>query len=163
MDTSRTILRDHGNDHSQYDAVPHDRTHKTTTWLYLYYSTQTVGKHGGTVEQSIGFDTKIEGGHKIYDTSRMGLHTDKTATAVNTDAAGNTRSFDLTLESWYVDKSADVAMVVDASGSMAWPIDKMTPITASGTKNTLLSTDAVNQICRSSLRAVGPRHDHLRA
>lgn len=111
----------------------------------VYYSNETVGKYGGTVEASLGYDTKIESGKKIYDTSRLGLHTDKTAKAVNEDEYGNTRDFDLTVESWYVDKSADVAMVVDASGSMAWPIDKMTEIKASGTANTLLTDTQVAQ------------------
>lgn len=119
----------------------------STVKVEVYYSTETVGKHGGMVDPAIGFDTVIdEHGHKIYDTFRMGIHTDKTAEAVGQDENGNTRSFDLTLESWYVDKSADVAMVVDASGSMAWPIDKMSPITASGTVNTLLSDAAVDQV-----------------
>lgn len=124
------------------------KTDVSTVKVEVYYSTETVGKYGGVVESSLGYDTKIDGtsGKKIYDTSRLGLHTDKTAKAVNEDEYGNTRYFDLTLESWYVDKSADVAMVVDASGSMAWSIDQMTALTATGTANTILTDSQVNQL-----------------
>ena len=52
---------------------------------------------------------------KYYSTD-VGLHTDKTATAYS-----DGRTFDLELESWYVENYAPtVGMVLDASGSMAF-------------------------------------------
>ena len=58
---------------------------------------------------------------KYYDNTG-GLHTDKTATAVGTDG----RTFNLSLESWFVGKNiADVGLVLDASGSMAFTSDTM--------------------------------------
>lgn len=61
---------------------------------------------------------------KYYDNTG-GLHTDKTATAVGTDG----RTFNLSLESWFVGKNiADVGLVLDASGSMAFTSDTMDKI-----------------------------------
>lgn len=55
-------------------------------------------------------------GARIYDTSE-GLHTNKTATATADDG----RTFNLTLESWYAGENlADVGLILDASGSMAF-------------------------------------------
>ena len=55
---------------------------------------------------------------KFYSTD-VGLHTDKTATS-----CGDGRTFNLELESWYVENySPDVGMVLDASGSMAFASD----------------------------------------
>lgn len=79
---------------------------------------------------SIGFgslekDTDGTGDSKIYNTN-YGLHTDKTVAQAYPDG----RTFDLDLESWYIgEKPADVGMVLDASGSMAWPIDPLDPLT----------------------------------
>ena len=61
---------------------------------------------------------------KMYSTLE-GLHTDKTAYAVEDDG----RTFNLELESWYVGaKAADVGMILDASGSMASPTNTLKPI-----------------------------------
>ena len=61
---------------------------------------------------------------KMYSTLD-GLHTDKTANAVEDDG----RTFNLELESWYVGaKAADVGMILDASGSMASPTNTLQPI-----------------------------------
>ena len=61
---------------------------------------------------------------KMYSTLE-GLHTDKTAYAVEDDG----RTFNLELESWYVGaKAADVGMILDASGSMASPTNTLQPI-----------------------------------
>ena len=63
---------------------------------------------------------------KYYSTAQ-GLHTDKTAML---SAMSDGRSFDLSLESWFVgDKSANVGLVLDASGSMANPASETKPIT----------------------------------
>lgn len=72
------------------------------------------------------YDTKIENGNKIYDTSRTGLHTDKNATVhKSSDGSSDGRTFDLKLESWNVgDNMANVGMVLDASGSMVWTSNK---------------------------------------
>ncbi len=82
---------------------------------------------------TFGSDTE-----KIYDTS-TGLHTDKTAAPVysglGTTGKDNeddgTRTFDINLEAWYADiDMADIGLVIDASGSMAFVSDNVTPITA---------------------------------
>lgn len=88
---------------------------------------------------------------KIYNTS-LGLHTDKTVTALN-DAGEGTREFEVKLESWYAEKSyAEVGMVLDASGSMAFASEGVEPITvddyakAGITPNTYLTLKQVNGI-----------------
>lgn len=58
-------------------------TDVSTVKVEVFYTRETVGKYGGTVDAAVGYDTKIENDCKIYDTSRMGLHTDKTAEAVS--------------------------------------------------------------------------------
>ena len=74
---------------------------------------------GGSVDPEV--DTKIEDEVKIYNTS-AGLHTDKSiAEVVDPDKGSDGRTFDLTLESWYAgDDLADVGLILDASGSMAF-------------------------------------------
>lgn len=81
-----------------------------------------------TLESSSGTDDSMV---KVYDTS-MGLHTDKTVVEsplYNDEDDTNkfygnetgSRTFDVTLESWYADQNlADVGLVLDASGSMAF-------------------------------------------
>ena len=85
---------------------------------------------------------------KIYNTS-LGLHTDKTVTALN-DAGEGTREFEVKLESWYAEKSyAEVGMVLDASGSMAFASEGVEPIKVddpSYAKNTYLTLEQVNGI-----------------
>ncbi len=71
---------------------------------------------GDNFSNSPQIDTKREESKKIYDTS-LGLHTDKTAKAVDSD----NRTFDVTLESWFTgENKANVGLILDASGSMAW-------------------------------------------
>ena len=56
---------------------------------------------------------------KLYNTAE-GLHTDKTATAQD-----DGRTFNVTLESWFAGQNkADVGMILDASGSMAFASDE---------------------------------------
>ncbi|MBR1529180.1 MAG: VWA domain-containing protein [Oscillospiraceae bacterium] len=112
----------------------------------VFYSEKMKEEDGGTVNNN-GYDTMIKNdGTKVYDTSRQGLHTDKTAETVQ----DNARAFDLTLESWYVGKSADVTMILDASGSMAWPIDSLEELEVDPDlnfpKNQLLTQEQVDQI-----------------
>ena len=77
---------------------------------------------------------------KLYNTSE-GLHTDKTATAVydgdENDAGtteddikdNGTRVFDINLEAWYnYQAKAKVGLILDASGSMAFISDGLTPM-----------------------------------
>lgn len=64
-------------------------------------------------------------GTKVYNTSKEGLHTDKTAKALK----GDGRDFELSLESWFVgNNQSDVGMVLDASGSMAFTSNDLEPI-----------------------------------
>ncbi len=61
----------------------------------------------------------------VYNTG-YGLHTNKTAEEV---ADGTGRTFDVNLESWYVGENpVDVATILDASGSMAWTVDTLSPL-----------------------------------
>ena len=69
-----------------------------------------------------------------YDNARLGLHTDKKVTKVND------RDYELTFETWnIIQNAADVAMILDASGSMAWAAGNdtdgaLTPITVDTSK-----------------------------
>ena len=69
---------------------------------------------------------------KIYLTN-PGLHTDKTATVNSEDASG--RTFDLDLEAWFSGENvAEVGLVLDSSGSMAFTSDKPGAEDESGNK-----------------------------
>ena len=126
--------------------------------LNFYYKEKIEVREGGTVTGQPLYDTKIEGGKKIYDTSTEGLHTDKTATPVtnSANAAYNDgRTFNLTLESWNVGPSgADVGLVLDASGSMTWSssvpepvkVTKMPSGTSEGNLSNWLTLEQVNSI-----------------
>lgn len=73
---------------------------------------------------------------KVYSTD-VGLHTDKTAKAWSEDRDPSGRTFDITLESWYGGLTpANVGMIIDASGSMAWTADSqhLKPIQLSADK-----------------------------
>ena len=67
---------------------------------------------------------------KVYSTLK-GLHTDKTA-KVNEDYSelfGDDRTFDIDLEAWYaIGHSIDVALMLDASGSMAFTMENLEPM-----------------------------------
>ena len=68
-------------------------------------------------------DVYNNGTDDIYNTD-AGLHTNKTLTA-----GADGRSYRLNLESWYASANVvDVGMILDASGSMAWPINDPVPI-----------------------------------
>ena len=93
--------------------------------INVYYKDKVEKQAGGSVYGVPQYDSKIVNGKRIYDTSRAGLHTEKTA-KIHKDENGGTdgRTFDLTLESWNVgDNIANVGMIFDASGSMVWPSD----------------------------------------
>ena len=84
----------------------------------------TDGKYGSSKDFNNLQDTKIVDGIKYYNTN-YGLHTDKTVSNYAPDG----RTFDLDLESWYVGENpADVGMVLDASGSMAWTTNTLEPL-----------------------------------
>ena len=126
--------------------------------LNFYYKEKIEVKEGGNVTGQPLYDTKIEGGKKIYDTSTEGLHTDKTATPVTNSpnaAYNDGRTFNLTLESWNVGPSgADVGMVLDASGSMTWSSSVPEPVkvtrmpsgTIEGNLSNWLTLEQVNSI-----------------
>ena len=68
---------------------------------------------------------------KVYSTME-GLHTDKTAIAED-----DGRTFNIELESWYTEGYApQVALALDASGSMVIASDTVRPVTVDGTKIT---------------------------
>ncbi len=85
---------------------------------YAMYNSKTAKSTGfGNLEQ----DTNSDG----YYNTGYGLHTNKTATALD-----DGRTFDVNLESWYVGENpVDVATILDASGSMAWTVDTLEPLT----------------------------------
>lgn len=90
----------------------------------VFYKSKEKEKEGS---KDLGVDeTKVIEGVKYYNTSQDGLHTDKTAKVME---GSNGRDFELTLESWFVGGDvADVGMVLDASGSMAFTSDDLEPI-----------------------------------
>ena len=95
-----------------------------------------------------GKDTRIEDGVKYYNTG-YGLHTDKTVSSYASDG----RTFDLDLESWYVGENpADVGMVLDASGSMAWTTNVLKPLDIQ--KDSDLSSAEIEEL-RSSQESNG--------
>ncbi len=99
----------------------------------IYYKDKVEKQTGGTVDGAPQYDAEVQDGTKVYDTSREGLHTDKTA-SVHVDSEGNSdgRTFDLTLESWNIGTNlANVGMVFDASGSMVWTSNHPDPMTKS--------------------------------
>jgi len=95
----------------------------------IYYKEDIQKKTGGTVTGTPQYDATGTGSSKVYDTSRLGLHTDKTASVTSNSSLNDGRTFDLTLETWNVGNSyANVGMVLDASGSMVWTSDTPTVI-----------------------------------
>lgn len=90
-------------------------------------------------------DTRDSDGNKIYNTN-YGLHTDKTVSKAYADG----RTFDVDLESWYIGENpADVGMILDASGSMAWTTTNPEPINCTGlglTPNTFLTDEELKKI-----------------
>ena len=84
-----------------------------------FYNKDKIEKEtGGLVSGMPQYDSKLQNGERIYDTSRNWLHIEKTA-KVHKDEQGNTdgRTFDLTLEGWNIGNN--IANV----GSMVWPSD----------------------------------------
>lgn len=95
----------------------------------VYYKESIQGKTAGAVNMNPPYDTRMNGNTKVYDTSRNGLHTDKTASVTANSELNDGRTFDLTLESWNVGTNlANVGMVLDASGSMVWTSDEPTKL-----------------------------------
>ena len=89
----------------------------------VFYKYVTQEENGADLGSN---ETEIREDGKVYNTSKEGLHTDKTVAAAE-DSDG--RTFDLTLESWYVgNNQANVGMVLDASGSMAFTSNALEPI-----------------------------------
>ena len=103
------------------------------TWIGNFMQTlhadsdETVLKQGSTDFSDLEQDTRTDdSGNKFYNTN-YGLHTDKTVSKAYSDG----RTFDIDLESWYIgERPADVGMVLDASGSMAWTTTNPDPIYA---------------------------------
>lgn len=92
--------------------------------VHAFYKDTDLEKKGavdlGDKETKVNAD-----GTKVYNTSKEGLHTDKTAKALK----GDGRDFELSLESWFVgNNQTDVGMVLDASGSMAFTSNDLEPI-----------------------------------
>ena len=106
-----------------------------TSWVYTYTKDGNGYKKGDVVKDAKGNPvfkkedlptTLIEGVEviktKLYSTL-AGLHTDKTATAIDD------RTFQLDLESWFSGAPiADIGLVLDSSGSMSFSSDELTPI-----------------------------------
>ncbi len=93
-----------------------------TNWLArTVFADSSTGKNG----RSTGFSNLEQDTDGEYYNTGYGLHTNKTATALD-----DGRTFDVNLESWYVGENpVDVATILDASGSMAWTVDTLEPLT----------------------------------
>lgn len=84
----------------------------------FYKDTSSIVNGEGFVlgDEELETDVKLDNGKPYYNTA-AGLHTDKTVT-------GDKRTFKVNLESWYAGNSvADVGLILDASGSMAFISD----------------------------------------
>lgn len=74
--------------------------------------------------QDAEHDTEERITGKVYENTRAGLHTDKTVIRAYPDG----RTFDLNLEAWRIGtNTADVSVILDASGSMAWVSENIPP------------------------------------
>lgn len=92
--------------------------------VHVFYKDTLQEKNGANLGDK---ETEIREDEKVYNTSAPGLHTDKTIAAA--EGSDDGRTFDLTLESWYVgNNQANVGMVLDASGSMAFTSNDLEPI-----------------------------------
>ena len=148
-------------------VTPRDDVHLVK--IDLYYrdlpDTSNEGQkfeEGGVIKDSdqkeiLGEGTDVrydeENNKFIYDTSE-GLHTNQSITVdpdVKEDGTGetkqDTREFELTLESWYAGNNsiADIGMVLDASGSMAFTYDAPSVIDVLDTWSTPLD-DSFNSV-----------------
>ena len=88
------------------------------------------GNNDGLVDVDEDGESDATGVAKLYNTS-AGLHTDKTvyATEARGDSIDGSRKFDVTLESWYGgNATADIGLILDASGSMAFSSSNMIPM-----------------------------------
>ncbi|MCH5186996.1 MAG: VWA domain-containing protein [Oscillospiraceae bacterium] len=104
-------------------------------------------------ERDLEQDTKGTGKDKIYNTTE-GLHTDKTASVHEELVNGkyvetnDGRTFDLKLEAWHSEGNlADVGMVLDASGSMAFTAGNPTAINV----NALLASNNLSAANKTAL------------
>lgn len=92
--------------------------------VHIFYKDTLQEKQGASLGAK---ETEIGDKGKVYNTSVMGLHTDKTIAVA--EGSDDGRTFDLTLESWYVgNNQANVGMVLDASGSMAFTSNDLEPV-----------------------------------
>ena len=93
--------------------------------VYAEESATTSNRKGkSTGFENLEQDTNADG----YYNTGYGLHTNKTASVAEGSTDG--RTFDVNLESWYVGENpVDIATILDASGSMAWTVDTLEPLT----------------------------------
>lgn len=80
-----------------------------------------------------------------YYSAHLGLHTDKTA-SVSGKYGADRRTFDIELEAWYTNREgSSVALVLDASGSMAFTLDKPDMVDAKGALDAKLAGGDISQ------------------
>ena len=90
----------------------------------LFMKTSYAESGSGKFAQSTGFNNLEQDTDGDNYNTGYGLHTNKTATALD-----DGRTFNVNLESWYVGENpVDVATILDASGSMAWTVDTLEPL-----------------------------------
>ena len=111
-----------------------DVTDKLEDRFYIVDPDWVVTDIYGNLSANSNFEKKYQfeadGVAKLYNTS-AGLHTDKTvyATENRGDGIDGSREFDVTLESWYGgNATADIGLILDASGSMAFTASDMIPM-----------------------------------
>ena len=101
-----------------------------TNWFTVFADSST-GKNG----RSTGFSNLEQDTDGEYYNTGYGLHTNKTATALD-----DGRTFDVNLESWYVGENpVDVATILDASGSMAWTVNTLEPLVVNSDEKDIAS------------------------
>ncbi len=130
-----------------------------TAWVYTYNTDNGDHKAGDVVTTTDektpvfygenlpdGIDESIVQKTKVYNTIE-GLHTDKTASAVD----GDNRKFNIDLESWYSGAPlANIGFVLDSSGSMGFTSDNLTPININ---NINLSNEDKQKLEQKELKA----------
>ena len=102
----------------------------TNTYGELSLNVEDFTNEHGLVDADGDGESDATGVAKLYNTS-AGLHTDKTvyATEARGDSIDGSRKFDVTLESWYGgNATADIGLILDASGSMAFSSSNMIPM-----------------------------------
>lgn len=145
-----------------------------TLWAYTYTELPEDSEHkvgdivkfeGKPVTDKITLWNVLQWGEdavltKFYSTNE-GLHTDKTASVADPDGG---RTFNLDLEAWYTEGYASqVAMILDASGSMAFASDEPKAINVNDLKPDQRAqlAEKIGALQKQTSKSVYPQRDQM--